>query len=100
MSLLLGSIWRAQLTGLGRHSRRYSALPLVYSEEVSRAKADGTPIVALESTIITHGMPYPKNLETAREVEGIIRKRVSFENSYSVQCANGCLRRCKEETTE
>lgn len=35
------------------------------------------PVVALESTIITHGMPYPQNLETAVEVEQIIRKEVS-----------------------
>lgn len=35
------------------------------------------PVVALESTIITHGMPYPQNLETAVEVEQIIRKEVN-----------------------
>ncbi|XP_045760810.1 pseudouridine-metabolizing bifunctional protein C1861.05 [Maniola jurtina] len=75
MSRLLGIMSRLQLTGFSRHTRRYSALPLVYSEDVRRAKADGTPIVALESTIITHGMPYPKNLETAREVEDIIRNQ-------------------------
>ncbi len=46
---------------------------IVYSEEVLRAKADGKPIVALESTIISHGMPYPQNVQTAREVEKIIR---------------------------
>ncbi|CAF4883648.1 unnamed protein product [Pieris macdunnoughi] len=54
--------------------RRYST-PLVYSDEVRTAKNDNKPIVALESTIITHGMPYPKNLETALEVENIIRKQ-------------------------
>jgi pseudouridine-5'-phosphate glycosidase len=46
---------------------------LTYSEEVKLAKAAGMPIVALESTIISHGMPYPRNVETAREVEEIIR---------------------------
>lgn len=40
-------------------------------------KANG-PVVALESTIITHGMPFPQNLETALAVENIIRKEVSF----------------------
>ncbi|XP_039745454.1 pseudouridine-5'-phosphate glycosidase isoform X2 [Pararge aegeria] len=75
MSLLIGSIWRAQMAGFSRYTRCHSSLPLMYSEEVRRAKVTGTPIVALESTIITHGMPYPKNLETAREVEDIIRKR-------------------------
>jgi pseudouridine-5'-phosphate glycosidase len=43
------------------------------SPEVAEAKANGAPIVALESTIITHGMPYPQNLETARLVEQTIR---------------------------
>ena len=40
--------------------------------EVAQAKAEGRPIVALESTIISHGMPYPQNVATAREVEAII----------------------------
>jgi pseudouridine-5'-phosphate glycosidase len=43
------------------------------SEEVSSAVAAGKPVVALESTIISHGMPYPKNAETALEVERVIR---------------------------
>lgn len=46
---------------------------LEFSEEVLEAKKTGKPIVALESTIISHGMPYPQNVQTAREVEGIIR---------------------------
>ncbi|MDP9591177.1 pseudouridine-5-phosphate glycosidase [Shinella sp. AETb1-6] len=50
-----------------------SLLPMQYSDEVAAAKARGAPIVALESTIITHGMPYPGNLEMARSVETIIR---------------------------
>ena len=47
---------------------------LHYSDEVAAARADGKAIVALESTIIAHGMPYPQNVETARAVEGIIRE--------------------------
>jgi pseudouridylate synthase len=43
------------------------------SAEVAAARAAGTPIVALESTIISHGMPYPQNVRTAREVEDLIR---------------------------
>ena len=46
---------------------------LVYSEEVAQARVAGKPVVALESTIISHGMPYPQNVQTAREVEQIIR---------------------------
>jgi len=44
-----------------------------YSAEVAAAKAAGKPIVALESTIISHGLPRPRNLEVAREVEEIVR---------------------------
>jgi len=44
-----------------------------FSEEVADARARGQPIVALESTIITHGMPYPRNVETARMVEEAAR---------------------------
>ena len=42
--------------------------------EVAEALAAGKPVVALESTIISHGMPYPQNVETALKVESIIRK--------------------------
>ena len=42
--------------------------------EVSAALAAGKPVVALESTIISHGMPYPQNVETALSVEKIIRE--------------------------
>lgn len=48
-------------------------LPLHYAPEVAEARASGTPLVALESTIITHGMPFPRNVETARAVEADIR---------------------------
>ena len=44
-----------------------------FSAEVSAAKQAGKPIVALESTIISHGLPRPRNLEVAREVEEIVR---------------------------
>ncbi|MBL3568447.1 pseudouridine-5-phosphate glycosidase [Rhodovulum sulfidophilum] len=48
-------------------------LSLSYSPEVSDAKAAFAPIVALESTIVTHGMPWPRNLETALAVEAEVR---------------------------
>lgn len=47
--------------------------PLSYSPEVRAALDAGHAVVALESTIITHGMPYPQNLETARAVEAEVR---------------------------
>jgi pseudouridine-5'-phosphate glycosidase len=46
---------------------------LLFAPEVAQARAAGKPIVALESTIISHGMPYPQNVQMAREVEQIIR---------------------------
>ncbi len=42
--------------------------------EVAQALAEGKPVVALESTIISHGMPYPQNVQTALEVERIVRE--------------------------
>ncbi|MBP9174229.1 MAG: pseudouridine-5'-phosphate glycosidase [Rhizobiales bacterium] len=47
---------------------------LTITTEVSAALAGGKPVVALESTIIAHGMPYPANFEMAQEVEAIIRE--------------------------
>lgn len=48
-------------------------LPLILSPEVAEAREKGAAIVALESTIITHGMPFPQNVETAARVEDEIR---------------------------
>lgn len=48
-------------------------LPLSFSPEVRAALDAGRPVVALESTIITHGMPWPQNVDTARAVEAEVR---------------------------
>lgn len=48
--------------------------PFTLSPAVAQALAAGRPVVALESTIITHGMPWPRNLEMARGVEALIRE--------------------------
>lgn len=47
--------------------------PLKLTAEVADALAEGRPVVALESTIITHGMPFPQNVDTARAVEDAVR---------------------------
>jgi pseudouridine-5'-phosphate glycosidase len=60
------------------------------SAEVANAQAEGTPIVALESTIITHGMPYPQNLEVARQVEADVRAAGAVPATMAV--LNGTLR--------
>ncbi len=48
--------------------------PLTFAPDVQAAREAGRPLVALESTIITHGMPWPKNVEMARTVEADIRE--------------------------
>jgi len=48
-------------------------IEISYAPEVAAARASGAPLVALESTIITHGMPWPQNVETARAVEATVR---------------------------
>jgi pseudouridine-5'-phosphate glycosidase len=62
--------------GFAEGARRAEGHPeeFVIAEEVQEALRKGTPVVALESAIITHGMPYPVNLELAQELESIVRK--------------------------
>ncbi|MCH2078407.1 MAG: pseudouridine-5'-phosphate glycosidase [Rhodobacteraceae bacterium] len=55
-----------------------------YSAEVAAARAAGTPLVALESTIITHGMPFPQNAETARKVESTVRNEGAVPATIAV----------------
>lgn len=57
---------------------------LEFSSEVTEAKAAGKPIVALESTIISHGMPYPQNVEMAKTVEQIIRENGAIPATIAI----------------
>ena len=59
-------------------------IPLVFSPEVAAARSAATPIVALESTIITHGMPYPQNVQTARRVEAELRSHGAVPATIAV----------------
>ncbi|WP_337269785.1 pseudouridine-5'-phosphate glycosidase [Oryzifoliimicrobium ureilyticus] len=61
-----------------------ASLPIVYSRDVAAAKERGAPIVALESTIITHGMPYPGNIQMANSVEAIIREQGAVPATIAV----------------
>ena len=63
--------------------------PITLSPAVAEARANGTPIVALESTIITHGMPFPQNLKVARQVESDIRANGAVPATIAV--LNGTL---------
>lgn len=75
-------------------------LPLILSEEVKAAIADKKPVVALESTIITHGMEYPVNYETAIKVEETIKENGAVPATIVI--LNGQLRvgLTKEEIKE
>merc|ERR550537_1763298 len=52
--------------------------------DVELALAEGRPVVALESTIISHGMPYPQNLQTAREVEADVRQHGAIPATIAI----------------
>ncbi|KIC11323.1 pseudouridine-5'-phosphate glycosidase [Leisingera sp. ANG-M1] len=64
-------------------------IEIQYSTEVQAAKAEGRAVVALESTIITHGMPYPQNVEVAAQVEQDIREAGAAPATMAVM--NGVL---------
>ena len=67
--------------------------------EVAQAIAEGKPVVALESTIISHGMPYPQNVETALKVESIIRENGAVPATIAI--INGRLKAgCSKEEIE
>jgi pseudouridine-5'-phosphate glycosidase len=58
---------------------------LAIAPEVAAALAEGRPVVALESTIVTHGMPWPANVETARAVEATVRDHGAVPATIAVQ---------------
>ena len=64
---------------------------LLYSPEVAAARAAGKAIVALESTIISHGMPYPENVQMAREVEQIIRDAGAVPATIAIMDGKICI---------
>jgi pseudouridylate synthase len=66
-------------------------LPLSISSGVKAALANVLPVVALESTIITHGMPYPQNLVTARRVEQVVRENGAEPATIAVLNGQLCV---------
>lgn len=66
-------------------------LNMLMSAEVAAAKASHRPVVALESTIITHGMPYPQNLEVARQVEDDLRGEGATPATIAVMDGTLCI---------
>ncbi len=63
---------------------------LSVSEEVADALADHRPVVALESTIISHGMPYPQNVETAQLVESTVREHGAVPATIAIMDGRLC----------
>ena len=61
-----------------------TSLNVHLSRDVAAAIADNTPVVALESTIISHGLPYPENLETALALEETVRARGAVPATIAV----------------
>src|SRR3954462_7917099 len=57
---------------------------MVVADEVREALEAGRPVVALESTIIAHGLPRPRNLEVAREIEAVVRERGAVPATIAV----------------
>lgn len=57
---------------------------VIYSKEVKNALLNNLPVVALESTIISHGMPYPTNLEVARKCEEIVRENGAIPATIAI----------------
>ncbi|MEL6968999.1 MAG: pseudouridine-5'-phosphate glycosidase [Bacteroidota bacterium] len=70
---------------------------LSLSEEVGAAVADDQPIVALESTIISHGMPYPENVETALKVEETVRAAGAVPATIAILDGKMCAGLSKEQ---
>ena len=59
--------------------------------EVQDSLHNSKPVVALESTIIAHGMPYPQNVETAREVESIVRNQGATPATIAILNGKLCV---------
>ncbi|MCP4403381.1 MAG: pseudouridine-5'-phosphate glycosidase [bacterium] len=70
---------------------------LKFSEEVQRAIEAEIPIVALESTIISHGMPYPENLNTAKEVERIVAAEGAMPATIAIINGDICIGLSEEQ---
>ncbi|MDR0841209.1 MAG: pseudouridine-5'-phosphate glycosidase [Christensenellaceae bacterium] len=68
-----------------------SNLHMLFSPEVTQAKAAHKPIVALESTIISHGMPYPQNVDMARTCENIIRENGAVPATCAILSGKLCI---------
>ena len=70
---------------------------LSVSDEVRDALAASLPVVALESTIISHGMPWPQNVETALKVEEKVREHGAVPAAIGILNGRLCAGLCKDQ---
>ncbi|KAH6837029.1 indigoidine synthase A family protein [Perilla frutescens var. hirtella] len=92
----------SRITNLQKHLNPANPTPkgeriVKISQEVSEALSLGKPVVALESTIISHGMPYPQNFETAKEVEEIVRQNGAIPATIAILDGVPCIGLSLEE---
>lgn len=66
-------------------------MKIIYNTEVLDAIEDGVPVVALESTVIAHGLPYPQNLETAQKLESVVRVNGAVPATIAVLGGEFCV---------
>ena len=66
-------------------------MDIKFSPEVSDAMARGVPAVALESTVIAHGLPYPQNLQTANDMESVIRAKGAVPATIAILNGEVCV---------
>lgn len=64
---------------------------LKFNEEVAAALENKKPVVALESTVIAHGLPFPKNIETAQNLENIVREKGAIPATIAVFDGEFCV---------
>lgn len=69
-------------------------------DEVKQAIAEGKPVIALESTIISHGMPYPQNVQTALQVEKIVREHGGIPATIGIIDGTGVVGMSEAEIEE
>ena len=64
---------------------------MLFTQEIQNALAENKPIVALESTVIAHGLPYPQNIETAFSLEKIVRENGAIPATIAVFDGEFCV---------
>ena len=90
MRALLYNIVRRYTTSTTSTTRSVSSSCVKVLPEVSKALSSNQPVVALESTIIAHGMPYPQNIELANDISQILRDRGCIPATIAIK--NGIFR--------